>query len=90
MSEVEFKNICTNKGGDYNDEIYFGVGAIRSVSCGYNKSSDAGRRCYSEKQENSCVLCKLGSFCGPAAGDFGPEHCYCNSYERVVNLKINN
>lgn len=90
----EFKLSCINRGGEYNKEsIFYGIGPVTVPAfCGFNKSSDAKRLCYSEdtkdnKLNNDCNLCTYKAGCGLAAGDFGPEKCYCGSYSKIESLK---
>jgi hypothetical protein len=86
MSLEDFKKMCSDTNGEYKDEIFFGAVADRRITCGYNKASDADQLCKSENKMDSCVFCKYGSSCGPAAGDFGPEHCRCLSYKSIKYL----
>jgi len=90
MSLDDFKEMCEETNGEYNDMVSYGIGPVRSIFCGYNKATDAGRLCKTEKQINSCSSCAYGSYCYLAAGDFGPEHCSCFSYKLVKQLSADN
>ncbi len=90
MTLDNFKRMCITSNGEYKDEVFFGIGPVRFIYCGYNKASDADRLCESENQINSCISCTYGASCGPAAGDFGPTHCSCNSYKTVTHLSSEN
>jgi hypothetical protein len=74
---------CDQKGGEFIGVSYSGIFPQTGYSCGFSQATDADLLCKSENQVNICSSCDYGSSCGPAAGDFGPEHCYCNAFKSI-------